>query len=876
MNSSEWQQIKEIFNTVIDLPDDERAEFWEKLDENILQKVKNLIKANDDANNFIVEPAFVDVGLVDENETDLYVGKQIGDYKILDEIGQGGMGTVYLAVKADESYNKKVAIKLIKRGMDTAAVLKRFVMERQILAQLENPNIASLLDGGSTADGLPYLVMEYIEGVPVTKFCDLHELSIKERLELFRKICAAVSYAHQNLVIHRDLKPSNILVTTDGIPKLLDFGIAKLLNPDWSLETDEATATAFRLMTPEYASPEQIRGLPITTASDVYSLGVVLYELLSGERPYKIESRLPQELAQVVLTDEPVRPSEVATRRRGDAKTRSEFSASTDSEDKPTISASLRLRVTAAQLKGDLDNIILKALRKERERRYQSVQEFSEDIRRHLVGLPVTATADTPFYRIGKFIKRHRSGVLASILMLFTILLATTITTWQAIVAKREQAKAEQRFNDVRQLAHSVVFEFHDSIQNLPGATPARELMVSRALEYLDRLASEAGQDNSLQLELAEAYDKIGDIQGGWSTAHLGQRKNAHESYRKALTIRESLVAAEPDNVDFRRKLSFSYRKLGEISWVEVDIIGALEFYRQAFLINQKLADELPNDAGIRFDLAYSYKNFGHMLAANGQTDKGLENTRQAVILFEELALADPDNIKIQAALAVSYDRVAEIHQSVTQNYSEALLLYRKSQIISDKLVADDSLNTRFRRSQAVSFYNIADVTANLGDPQTALESSRKSLAIFTEMSAADPQNEDLRETAVAIQTLVCRLMIKTGNAAEAVNLLNQSLITLEKLFAASPTDGIVHFRIAVLQQELGNGFAALAAESKTSPPKRLAKWREARSWFQKSAEIYKVFRDAGKSTGEEGTRLDVVTGEITKCDNAIAQLTSK
>ena len=249
MKTDEWQKLKEVFNAAIDLPENERESFLEKQDANLREKVAKLINANENANDFIVESAFVDVGLVDEDETDLYIGKQIDDYKILEEIGAGGMGTVYLASRSDESFNKKVAIKLIKRGMDTAAVLKRFVMERKILASLENPNIASLLDGGSTADGLPYLVMEYIEGNPITKFCDSHNLSIEERLALFRKVCAAISYAHQNLVVHRDIKPSNILVTSDGTPKLLDFGIAKLLHPDWSLGANEATATMFRLMT---------------------------------------------------------------------------------------------------------------------------------------------------------------------------------------------------------------------------------------------------------------------------------------------------------------------------------------------------------------------------------------------------------------------------------------------------------------------------------------------------------------------------------------------------------------------------------------------------------------------------------------------------
>jgi serine/threonine protein kinase len=251
MNRAEWQKIKEIFNEAIELPADERAKFFESYDEITVEKVKNLLKADESAEDFIVEPAFIDAGF--KEETDFYVGKQIDDYKILKEIGAGGMGTVYLASKSGDSFDKKVAIKLIKRGMDTSSVLKRFVMERKILASLENPNIASLIDGGSTQDGLPYLVMEYIEGEPITKFCASHRFSIEERLELFRKVCAAIAYAHQNLVVHRDIKPSNILVTKDGTPKLLDFGIAKLLHPDWSLEITEATATMFRIMTPEYA-----------------------------------------------------------------------------------------------------------------------------------------------------------------------------------------------------------------------------------------------------------------------------------------------------------------------------------------------------------------------------------------------------------------------------------------------------------------------------------------------------------------------------------------------------------------------------------------------------------------------------------------------
>ena len=270
---------------------------------------------HDSAGNFIQQPALIDAGLVtiDEHErSPAITGQQIGSYKVIRELGRGGMGAVYLAARADESFDKQVALKLIKRGMDTDAIIKRFVMERQILANLDHPNIARMIDGGTTDDGLPYFVLEYIEGTTITRYCDEHKLNTLERLKLFLQVCAAVQFAHRNLVVHRDLKPSNIIVTKDGTPKLLDFGIAKLLSSDSTL--GEATETIARLLTPEYASPEQLRGLPITTTSDVYSLGVVLYELLSGHQPFRLASRSAEEIARIITASEPLKPSVVITR----------------------------------------------------------------------------------------------------------------------------------------------------------------------------------------------------------------------------------------------------------------------------------------------------------------------------------------------------------------------------------------------------------------------------------------------------------------------------------------------------------------------------------------------------------------------------------
>src|SRR6185295_12028756 len=391
-----------------------------------------------------------------------------------------------------------------------------------------------------------------------------------------------------------DIKPNNILVTAEGVPKLLDFGIAKLLSPGWAADT-EATASMVRLMTPEYASPEQLRGLSITTTSDVYSLGVVLYELLSGHHPYRLVSRQPGEVAAVILSQEPEKPSAVGSRQEAEgskSKTNKNEQATTS---KRTVSGKVNPKSeirNPKSLRGDLDNIVLKALRKEPERRYASVQEFSEDIRRHLQGLPVMASPDTFSYRAGKFIRRNTTAVLAAAIVIITLLSATGITAWQARVARRERDKAQSRFNDVRKLANSVVFELHDSIQDLPGSTPARQLLVTRALEYLDKLASEAGQDYSLQLELASAYDRIGNIQGGLFTSNLGQRNEADVSYRKALAIRAALVAQEPKNILFRRWLTTSYTKVAHILEVKADLPGALEYHGKALAVcKQNAAD---------------------------------------------------------------------------------------------------------------------------------------------------------------------------------------------------------------------------------------------------------------------------------------------
>ena len=398
MTPERWKKLEEVFESAVQRPPGERAQFLDLAcagDEALRSQVETLLLSYEQAGSFMESPALgsaLSETLVDQ--TTSVIGLRLGSYKIVRELGRGGMGSVYLAVRADDEFHKQVAIKLIKRGMDTDFIIRRFRNERQILASLDDPNIARLVDGGTTEDGLPYFVMEYVEGLPIYQYCDQHRLTVVERLRLFRKVCSAVHYAHQRRVIHRDLKPSNILVTVEGVPKLLDFGIAKLLNPEMASQTLDPTTAAIRLMTPEYASPEQIRGDIVTAASDVYSLGVMLYELLTDHRPYRLKDHSPQELARVICEEDPDPPSvainliEVIT---SDDSEPLEVTPETVSHARSTTPEQLR-----RELSGSLDNIVLKALRKETAKRYGSVDELSEDLRRFQEGHPVSAPSYFP------------------------------------------------------------------------------------------------------------------------------------------------------------------------------------------------------------------------------------------------------------------------------------------------------------------------------------------------------------------------------------------------------------------------------------------------------------------------------------------------
>ncbi|HEX8633042.1 MAG TPA: protein kinase [Pyrinomonadaceae bacterium] len=794
MQTKRAEQVAELVESALEREPSEWSAFLAEScggDHTLRAEVESLLRHQEQARDFIESPAFqMAAELFDEGDGgELQAGQTLEGYEIKRLLGEGGMGEVYLA--RDVEFGREVAVKVVKRGLGTADVLRRFRHEEQILAGLNHPHVARLYGGGKTKDGLPYFVMEYIEGQAIDKFCDARRLPNAARLRLFRQVCAAVSYAHQHLVVHRDIKPSNILVTPAGEPKLLDFGIAKLLDPARAHEAASHTVTLLGVMTPEYASPEQVRGESVTTASDIYSLGVLLYELLTGQRPYHLQSRRPEEIARVICEQQPERPSKAISdfgARRGEAKT--------GSADPPSAFRDPKL------LRGDLDNIVLLALRKEPARRYATVEQFSEDIRRYLEGLPVSARKATFAYRAAKFVGRHKVGVASALLVVLATIGGLTTTIWQARVARSERARAERRFNDVRKLANSNLFELHDAIANLPGSTPARELLVKRGLEYLDSLAQEAQGDAGLQRELVAAYLKVGNVQGNPSNANLGDTPGALESYRKALTIAARLTAADPADAQARRFVGVISEKMSDAQAATGDALGAVESQRRSLSIFKAIADAAPADAAARQSLAISYVKLGDVLGnANfnhsGDAAGAMQSYRASAEILESLYAADPANPKTRRLLGLIYERLGTMLEAAGQ-VDEALATYRKSSAIREPLAADFPTDTDAVRDAAIAHEKIGDAMAAKGELREALESRRKSLDIFRSLVEADPQNAQAR-LSLAISHL--HLGEVLGNA-DAPNL-------------GRPAEALKHYRLA-LDTLKADGDPAASANVKT------------------------------------------------------------
>ena len=561
---------------------------------------------------------------------------------------------------------------------------------------------------------------------------------------------------------------------------MLDFGIAKLLTPEEEALTQ--TIPSQRILTPDYASPEQIKGGKVTTSSDVYSLGVLLYELLSGQKPYRLTSRSAEEISKAITNQAPDLPS---TARQDHSPITSHDSHS---------------------LRGDLDNIVLMALRKEPERRYASVERFSEDIRRHLEGLPVQAHKDTFSYRASKFVRRNKTGVLAALLLALALIGGVLATLWQARVAQAERSKAERRFNDVRQLANSFLFKLAPKIENLPGATLAREELIKLALEYLDSLSKEADDDAELQRELAAAYERVGDVQGNQLTSNLGDTQSAARSYEKALSIRQKLYEQNPQDLTATSDLASSYGKFSEIQR-QVGTTGQVnEYFQKSLNLREEILKRNPNDFVARKNLADALRGKGVLLYTDYKLESSIEYYRRANEMYETLLQEQPDNIEIAEKISFMHVDIGEA-QGWNGNLEGAETSLKQSLDLLLPLAEKHPNNQNLQRSLMMAYSKKASSTLETENYEKAVSEYGKAVEIADTILRADPQNFRAKWDVVIMKKNMADAIAYEGKTQESIDILNSVLERAEEISIGDRNNPKNLYEIAIIRFKIGEGY---------------------------------------------------------------------
>jgi tetratricopeptide (TPR) repeat protein len=699
-----WPQISDILAQALDLPESEREAFIAEAcrgEPSLRPELLAMLEELRTEDEFLENPPTISADPFDERP-----GGTFGPYRIVRTLGEGGMGVVYLAERSDGQFTRQVAIKRIGVAAPGAELLRRFRAEREILARLDHPNIARLLDAGFDSLGVPYLVMEYVDGVPVLAWCRDRQLAVADRLALFVEICGAVQHAHQNLVIHRDIKPGNILVTSDGKPTLLDFGIAKIVGGE---RAGEATQTVNQALSLDYASPEQVRGETMTTGTDVYSLGVLLYELLADSRPYDAGSGSLTDAIRSICEDVPRPPSEKAPDERG------------------------------AQLRGDLDAIVSRAMEKAPGDRYPSVAELAADVRAHLDHRPVTARNPSFAYVARKFVHRHRAGTAIAAGIALLIAAGMSAVIWQYRVAERERGRAERRFQEVRELANFVIFDLQDGIARLAGATELRKRMVERSLRYLDSLANEAGDDPRLQAELAGGYIRLADALGRAASANLGDSAGAQTAYGKARALLERALIDHGPDTDRRRQLA---RLLLSISAFESGrrqmdqaartLQASISIWNDLSREDSQSEENVRGLASARFSLSIQ-----HVQAQ--RWDEGAAAMQDALTLFERLLASKPDDSDRKRNVALCHKNL--VSYFATRDPGRSLRHATSAAQLDSERVAADPHNAQARQDYAIDLSTLGDHYVLTSQYAEALPHLEKSLELRRTLAAADPQN---------------------------------------------------------------------------------------------------------------------------------------
>lgn len=816
--AARWRRVKEVFDRAIELPSGEVTRFIDEAcgsDSSLRDEVVSLLGAHIGAGEFM-EKAVVDISTPRNS-----VGRQIGVYHLESLVGQGGMGEVYLSTREVEGYPMRVALKLIRHSAITPGALRRFRMERQILARLHHPGITSLLDGGVTEDGVPYLVTEFVEGTPLDKSAAARTYSLTRRLEMFIAICDAVTFAHRHLVVHGDLKPGNILHCDDGGIKLLDFGISRLMLQSADDTTEEKPgATTQPAMTPAWASPEQLRGEPAGIASDIYSLGRILYFLLTWEPAFPIERLAPMQYYEKLQNHAPQAPSARTSDRR---------------------------------MEGDLDNIALKALEFDAAERYPSVEALAEDIRAHLTSRPISARPHTWTYRSSKFIRRNKAVVVGTVAVVMALSIGLGMTLWQARIARLNYERAERRFQDVRRLANSFIFDMDDAIARLPGSTSIRGTMVRNALQYLDSLVQEGKDDPILQEELATAYEKIGDIQGRPGALNLGETAASLNSYRKAQHIRRGLLEQAKDEISRDRYESSLARTLMRVSSIlraTGDLQAALDADRLALEMRRALLDRKPDSTSRLRDVASSLTATSASLTLIGGFPGALELRQEGLVLYERLVKANPGNEEDLQGLALAHTRMASIliHE---KDYAGGVKHHRASLEIHQKLGRSHPGQTPYEMALALAHSNLGNALRINSEPKQGLSELRVAERIYQAQVNADPNEVRARTLLATVRFREARIAIELNRPAEAQRILRGVLEERRLLAERNPANAGARGEVAETLAGLGDA----AAKAKD--------FDRAVMRYNEALEIFSALKKEGRFSAANKEEVERIEGRL-------------
>lgn len=876
MTSERLQRMEEVFAEAAAASGADRLEILRRRcagDDSLRRDVQKLLAAHDNGGDLLEQPPTGHIErITDEGGRDRGVGRRFGAYEAVERIGAGGMGAVYLGRRRDEQFDKQVAIKVIHWWMDTAEILRRFERERRVLAQLQHPNIAMLLDAGADEDGAPFIVMEYVDGVPIDRYCADRSISIDERLRLFLSACDAVEAAHRNLVVHLDLKPSNILVTSDGLVKLVDFGIARVLDHG----DRSALRTNARVFTPAYAAPEQIAGEPLTIATDVYALGVVLYELLTGERPFQTGTDPALGGRDAALSTPPTRPSVVvATTTSGDSGQRER-------------------RRLARRIQGDLDNIALMAMRKEPARRYASVQTFSEDIRRHLSGRTVAARPDTLGYRTSRFVRRNRISVGAAAVVFLSLLVGVAAFGWQARIASMQRDRAEQRFADLRGLTNSLIAEVDRDLAEIPGATEVRRAVVTQAMSHLDSLVAEVVDEPELLAELASSYSQLGALHRNFIGSDLGDTAVALESHQKALDLRLRVLEMKPGDPEAVEVIGESHLRIGDMMRAQGDLDAAVEHYRKS---GEFYASMRPGTETLRLDrdhnIAVVNMKLGIVQSMRGEYGKAARAYEASLKANAAILEGDPSLTVTRRNMAVGYEKLGDIAEA-RGDAEAALEHYKRSLAMLQDLERREPGEARHILSIAIAHSKIGEALghpayANLGDVEGAMKEYRTGRRVIGELLRVDPANARARMIASFFDRRLGAFLAMTGAFDEALEHQQAAMEAAEALAAANPSDVRALSDVASCAKAIAETRAAMGdpEEALQSAIRAIEAHMVVLDVNDElvsvRVELADAFRDAGEccielarvaqSNAEREARLDQARDWIRQCVEAYAAL---